>query len=146
MEKFVDSPVENPIGQEWIESELERRGVATLEPGGATGFRGSKKSADTHPENASGILTPTSGNQKANTLTFNVLKLLEEEGYIKDGEDNIVHAEKAFFAARVMKWIRDQVQDDPDFNLPAYLTMLMYYKLGDAELNLRKTAAALCIR
>ena len=47
VEKFVDSPVENPIGQEWIEGELERRGVATLEPGGATGFRGDKKSADT---------------------------------------------------------------------------------------------------
>jgi hypothetical protein len=47
VESFVDSPVENPLGQEWIEGELERRGVATLEPGGATGFRGSKKSADT---------------------------------------------------------------------------------------------------
>tara|TARA_Y100000310_G_scaffold45614_1_gene42488 strand:- start:34 stop:378 length:345 start_codon:yes stop_codon:yes gene_type:complete len=68
-------------------------------------------------------------------LTFNVLKLLEEEGYIKDGEDNIVHAEKAFFAARVMRWIRDQVQEDPDFNLPPYLTMLMYYKMGAAELR-----------
>ena len=47
VERFIESPVENPMGQEWIESELERRGVATLEPGGATGFRGSKKSADT---------------------------------------------------------------------------------------------------
>ena len=71
-------------------------------------------------------------------MTFNVLKLLEEEGYIKDGEDNIVHAEKAFFAARVMRWIRTQVQEDPNFNLPAYLTMLMYYKLGTAELEFKE--------
>ena len=76
-------------------------------------------------------------------MTFNVLKLLEEEGYIKDGEDNIVHAEKAFFAARVMRWIRDQVQEDPDFNLPAYLTMLMYYKLGTAELQFKEDGSDL---
>ena len=50
-------------------------------------------------------------------MTFDVLKLLEEEGYIKDGEDNVVHAEKAFFAARVMNWIRNKVQTEPDFNL-----------------------------
>ena len=76
-------------------------------------------------------------------MTFNVLKLLEEEGYIKEGEDNIIHAEKAFFAARVMKWIRDQVQEDPDFNLPAYLTMLMYYKLGTADLNFKEDGSGL---
>ncbi len=46
VERFIESPVENPTGQEWIESELERRGVATLDPGGPTGFRGSKKSAE----------------------------------------------------------------------------------------------------
>jgi hypothetical protein len=46
VERFIDSPVENPKGQEWIESELERRGVQTLEPGGASGFRGDKKSAE----------------------------------------------------------------------------------------------------
>ena len=45
VERFIESPVENPKGQEWIESELERRGVQTLEPGGAAGFRGDKKSA-----------------------------------------------------------------------------------------------------
>ena len=50
-------------------------------------------------------------------MTFDVLKLLEQEGYIKDGEDNLVHAEKAFFAARVMRWIRNKVQTEPDFNL-----------------------------
>ena len=68
-------------------------------------------------------------------MTFDVLKLLEQEGYIKDGEDNLVHAEKAFFAARVMNWIRGKAQADPEFNLTAYLTMLMYYKTGMAELK-----------
>ena len=68
-------------------------------------------------------------------MTFDVLKLLEQEGYIKDGEDNLVHAEKAFFAARVMNWIRGKAQTDPEFNLTAYLTMLMYYKTGMAELK-----------
>jgi len=68
-------------------------------------------------------------------LTFDVLKLLEQEGYIKDGEDNVVHAEKAFFAARVMRWIRNKVQTEPDFNLQAYLTMLLYYKTDVADLK-----------
>ena len=76
-------------------------------------------------------------------MTFDVLNLLEEEGYIKEGEDNIIHAEKAFFAARVMRWIRDQVQEDPDFNLPAYLTMLMYYKLDTAELKFKEDGGGL---
>ena len=68
-------------------------------------------------------------------MTFDVLRLLEEEGYIKDGEDNLVHAEKAFFAARVMHWIRGKIQTDPDFNLQAYLTMLLYYKTDVADLR-----------
>jgi len=68
-------------------------------------------------------------------VTFDVLKLLEEEGYIKDGEDNLVHAEKAFFAARVMRWIRNKVQTEPDFDLQAYLTMLLYYKTDMADLK-----------
>ena len=55
----------------------------------------------------------------------------------------MIHAEKAFFAARVMRWIRDQVQEDPDFNLPAYLTMLMYYKLGTAELQFKEDGSDL---
>jgi hypothetical protein len=45
VERFIDSPVENRKGQEWVESELERRGVQTLDPGGASGFRGDRKSA-----------------------------------------------------------------------------------------------------
>jgi len=43
---FVDAPVRNPLGQAWIEDELEMRGVTTLEPGGAGGFRGDQRSAD----------------------------------------------------------------------------------------------------
>ena len=43
---FVDRPVRNPLGQAWIEDELEMRGVTTLEPGGASGFRGDQQSAD----------------------------------------------------------------------------------------------------
>ena len=68
-------------------------------------------------------------------MTFDVLKLLEQEGYIKDGEDNLVHAEKAFFAARVMRWIRNKVKTEPDFDLQAYLTMLLYYKTDVADLK-----------
>ena len=68
-------------------------------------------------------------------MTFDVLKLLEQEGYIKDGEDNLIHAEKAFFAARVMRWIRNKVKTEPDFNLQAYLTMLLYYKTDVADLK-----------
>ena len=43
---FVNAPVKNKFGQAWIEGELERRGVKTLEPGGAEGFRGDKASAE----------------------------------------------------------------------------------------------------
>jgi hypothetical protein len=43
---FADAPVQNPIGQNWIEDELEVRGVTTLEPGGAGGFRGGRREAD----------------------------------------------------------------------------------------------------
>ena len=68
-------------------------------------------------------------------MTFDVLKLLEQEGYIKEGEDNLVHAEKAFFAARVMRWIRNKVKTEPDFDLQAYLTMLLYYKTDMADLK-----------
>ena len=43
---FVDAPVRNPLGQAWSEDQLEMRGVTTLEPGGAGGFRGDQRSAD----------------------------------------------------------------------------------------------------
>ena len=68
-------------------------------------------------------------------MTFDVLRILEQEGYIKDGEDNLIHAEKAFFAARVMRWIRNKAQTDSDFDLQAYLTMLLYYKTDMADLK-----------
>ena len=68
-------------------------------------------------------------------MTFDVLKILEQEGYIKDGEDNLIHAEKAFFAARVMRWIKNKIQTDPDFDLKSYLTMLLYYKTDMADLK-----------
>ena len=63
------------------------------------------------------------------------MKLLQQEGYITNGEDNLVHAEKAFFAARVMRWIRNKVKTEPDFDLQAYLTMLLYYKTDMADLK-----------
>ena len=66
--------------------------------------------------------------QKAEEVTFDVLEILEEEGFIEDGEDNMIYAEKAFFAARVLKWIRSQAQADPDFDLVTYLTMLAHYR------------------
>jgi len=46
LDDFVGAPVKNPVGQAWIEGELERRGVQTLEPGGAGGFRGDRESAE----------------------------------------------------------------------------------------------------
>ena len=46
MDDFVAAPVGNKIGEAWIEGELERRGVQTLEPGGAGGFRGDRASAE----------------------------------------------------------------------------------------------------
>tara|TARA_B100000131_G_scaffold221156_1_gene212637 strand:+ start:58 stop:435 length:378 start_codon:yes stop_codon:yes gene_type:complete len=79
-------------------------------------------------------------------LTFDVLKILEQEGYIKEGEDNLVHAEKAFFAARVMRWIRNKVKSEPDFNLQAYLTMLLYYKTGTADLKFTEDGDKLVYR
>ena len=42
---------------------------------------------------------------------------------------------KAFFAARVMLWIRDKVKTEPDFDLQSYLTMLLYYKTDLADLK-----------
>ena len=79
-------------------------------------------------------------------MTFDVLKLLEQEGYIKDGDDNMVHAEKAFFAARVMNWIREKVQSDPDFDLQSYLTMLYYYKMDLADLKFTEDGSRLSYR
>jgi hypothetical protein len=73
--------------------------------------------------------------QKAEEMPFDVLKVLEEEGFIEDGEDNMVYAEKAFFAARALKWIRDQIHSDPDFDVATYLTMLAHYQADIADLT-----------
>ena len=73
--------------------------------------------------------------QKAEEVTFDILEILEDEGFVEDGEDNMIYAEKAFFAARILKWIRDKVQSDPDFDVTAYLAMLMYYKTDMADLK-----------
>ena len=69
-------------------------------------------------------------------MTFNILSLLEQEGYIRNGKDNLIHAEKAFFAARIMLWIRNKVSTDPSFDLTKHLTMLLYYKTDLADLKL----------
>ena len=79
-------------------------------------------------------------------MSFDLMKLLHEEGYILEGENNLLHAEKAFFAARVMKWIREKVVSDPDFNLTAYLTMLMYYKTDLADLKFTEDGSKLIYR
>ena len=79
-------------------------------------------------------------------MAFDVLKILEQDGYITGGEDNLVHAEKAFFAARVMRWMRDKVKTEPDFNLQAYLTMLLYYKTDMADLKFTEDGDKLVYR
>ena len=79
-------------------------------------------------------------------MSFNILKVLEEEGYITEGEENIVHAEKAFFAARVMKWIRHNAQVEDDFDLNGYLTILTYYKTDMADLKFTENEDKLLYR
>jgi hypothetical protein len=79
-------------------------------------------------------------------MSFDLMKLLHDEGYIQEGNNNLLHAEKAFFAARVMKWIREKVVSDPDFNLTAYLTMLMYYKTDLADLKFTEDGSKLIYR
>jgi hypothetical protein len=79
-------------------------------------------------------------------MSFDLMKLLHDEGYIQEGNNNLLHAEKAFFAARVMKWIREKVVSDPDFNLTAYLTMLMYYKTDLADLKFTEDDSKLVYR
>ncbi len=65
-----------------------------------------------------------------------VYTLLVEQGFIlfPEDENNLIKAPRAFFAARVVDWMRDKGRD-PDFNLQAYLVALTYYKLGMADLK-----------
>jgi hypothetical protein len=68
-------------------------------------------------------------------MAFDILKFLYEDGYVVEGKDNLVHAEKAFFAARIIDWIRHKAETETDFDLTSYLTILMYYKTGMADLK-----------
>jgi len=64
-----------------------------------------------------------------------VLKLLIKEGFISLQDDNLINAERAFFGARAIHWIR-QNSTKPGFNLNAYLVALTYYKLGLADMKI----------
>ena len=50
-------------------------------------------------------------------------------------EGQVGKAEKAFFAARIIDWIRHKAETETDFDLTSYLTILMYYKTGMADLK-----------
>jgi hypothetical protein len=65
-----------------------------------------------------------------------VYELLIEQGFVifPTGESNIIKAERAFFGARAITWIRDRAIN-PKFDLQAYLVALTYYKLGLADLK-----------
>jgi hypothetical protein len=64
-----------------------------------------------------------------------VYDLLVGQGFvIFPQDDNLIKAERAFFGARVIKWMRTRATE-PDFNLEAYLVALTYYKLGLAEMK-----------
>lgn len=64
-----------------------------------------------------------------------VLELLIKEGFIIFRDDNLVDAERAFFGARAIEWIRKNAPE-PGFNLQAYLVALTYYKLGLADMKI----------
>ena len=66
-----------------------------------------------------------------------VYDLLINQGFVlfPVGDDNLISAERAFFAQRAIEWIRSQTKD-PKFNLQAYLIALTYYKLGLADLKI----------
>jgi len=68
-----------------------------------------------------------------------VYNLLVEQGFIlfPEGESNLIKAPRAFFAARVVEWMRRKGRD-PDFNLKDYLVALTYYKLGMADLKFQE--------
>jgi len=74
-----------------------------------------------------------------------VVEILIQDGFITE-TDNLIDAEKAFFAARVVQWIRESVDSNPHFNLATYLTMLSYYKLGLADLKFSEDGARLLYR
>ena len=65
-----------------------------------------------------------------------VYDLLINQGFVlfPSGDDNLISAERAFFAQRVIQWIRSRASD-PKFDLQPYLVSLTYYKLGMADLK-----------
>lgn len=65
-----------------------------------------------------------------------VYTLLVDQGFIHfpEGESNLIQAKRAFFAGRVIEWMRAKGAD-PDFNLKSYLVALTYYKLDMADLK-----------
>jgi len=69
----------------------------------------------------------------------NVYQILMSQGFIRFpcDDENVVHAEKAFFGGRVIEWIRERAKD-PDFNLQVYLIALTYFKLDLADLKFKE--------
>jgi hypothetical protein len=68
-------------------------------------------------------------------MSSDILEILYKDGFIsEDDGSNLISASKAFFAMRVIDWIRDHA-GDPNFNLESYLVGLTYYKLDLAEMK-----------
>jgi len=69
-------------------------------------------------------------------MKSNVYDLLINQGFVlfPDDNDNLISADRAFFAQRVIQWIRSKASD-PKFDLQPYLVSLTYYKLGMADLK-----------
>tara|TARA_Y100000593_G_C4101276_1_gene233372 strand:- start:168 stop:536 length:369 start_codon:yes stop_codon:yes gene_type:complete len=65
-----------------------------------------------------------------------IYDLLINQGFVlfPIGDDNLISAERAFFAQRAIHWIRSKAKD-PKFDLQPYLVALTYYKLGMADLK-----------
>ena len=66
---------------------------------------------------------------------LSIATVIRQDKFITTSEDsNLIQAGKAFFAARVMNWMRDRSQEDENFNLPLYLTVLLYYRMEMIDL------------
>jgi hypothetical protein len=66
---------------------------------------------------------------------FHIATVLRQDQFVTEQENsNLIEASRAFFAARVIKWIQARCQEDEKFNLPLYLTVLLYYRLGVVDL------------
>tara|TARA_Y100000593_G_scaffold2242_1_gene4516 strand:- start:58892 stop:59293 length:402 start_codon:yes stop_codon:yes gene_type:complete len=83
--------------------------------------------------------------RKARAVSFNIVRILKQDGFVAI-KDNLIDAEKAFFAARVVAWIRECATANKDFNIATYLTMLSYYKLGLADLKFSEDGDKLLYR